>query len=255
MASRSCGRSPELVALIVSHMEWPNLAPYSTISHEWRWAIESHTFATFEIEVANLDDFARIVTSHRRRIVKSILFHIKLAPYDPRFHHIYETPADQAKNNQRFTSAIRQLFNCLSSWRRDGTSPGHFELRIMPQSPTDFISEAPALILPNRSRADISTRFDRSYLQYITPSTRAGQSLPMVPVITHLSIYSTDEHKHFHRVSPASATLIISKLPSLQNVALHLFDGPGDPDLRKRVFDGKYSIFRQTDKIILKLSA
>lgn len=140
MASTICANTPELLSLIVLNLislESP-VAAYSTISRQWRSAIEQHTFSTLYLTPSRLSDFARIVTGTRRGIVRHLGFNIVLDPYNKDVQGQFETPKVQERNNEVFTKAMQALFGYLSAWRVEDVGQTEIDVSLEAFSPSDF---------------------------------------------------------------------------------------------------------------------
>lgn len=101
------------------HSPLPSL---STISTEWKRAIERPTFRSFCLTSSSLDEFARLVVGRRQGYVRCIQMTFELAPYDVTHSMRMETEAEQKRNSRFFTQTLQQLFKTLASW--DHHHPG-----------------------------------------------------------------------------------------------------------------------------------
>ncbi|KAI6819125.1 hypothetical protein KC340_g13915 [Hortaea werneckii] len=132
---------PELLAHIVSYLapEGP-LSPYASISRDWQYAVEAHTFSSLRFETDGLTNFECLVADscvNRRAAVKSINFTAVLPTYDDIACAQFEKEADKQANNESFSESIQRLFSALAKCD-DVANPRPIKLLLhAPYSPMD----------------------------------------------------------------------------------------------------------------------
>ncbi|KAK7750139.1 hypothetical protein SLS62_007888 [Diatrype stigma] len=217
----------------------PRLA---TLSRRWQATIEKQTFREIKVRSDDLATFEAIVAPHRRALVHRLKYSIVLPPYSRVARGRFESAQDRLANDRVFTTALRDLFQILSSW--DGRSATHgsghpveFVLQNI-YSPSDdgyrshgnvtnwykgyFEGSRPLIrqVRPDNEdeilKRDLSNcRFQYSYLNLASPA-----NLPTVPIIT-----SFKKHGIFRQVSPESFIRISACFPNMAEAISMMWDG------------------------------
>lgn len=254
MASTTCADMPELISLVASNiiLSESSVSIYSTISRQWRSAIERHTFSSIHLNQARLSDFARIVTGTRREAVRRLEFDIVLEPYTTDVRGQFETPEEQERNDEVFTEAMKTLFGHLSAWRLEDAFQKGIELSLKGYSPSDPSRMEQQALMRRLGRARhyidgrdlLDRRFGSSFLRLlpnIAGDSKQEKPLPFVSIITKLTIgkFGYNGARNLRDFWPASVCLVASYLPRLCEMEVILRDTEKkDLALRKRARDG-----------------
>lgn len=83
--------------------------PY-TLSRNWQYAVEAHTFASIHLTSTELSEFTAIFSnSHRRWFLRELFFTVCLPTHG-------DSRRDHATNQAAFADALKQLFSLLALW-------------------------------------------------------------------------------------------------------------------------------------------
>jgi hypothetical protein len=211
-------------------------ARLACISRAWQAVIEEHTFHTITLTQHDIADAARIITPSRQPLVGTVNLHIQLDSYDEEARWRVETAAEQQRNSEVFTAAVRDVFNLLSTWKP--TRGSNFTLALRVWSPTDVnrLSPEAAEELVQRLPFSPLCRYERSLIQFLDDA----DSLPDLKHVTDLRIQhypdSSQGRNLYRAVDPASVPLIVSRCrEKLKWLTLYLMDWPrGALEERKR---------------------
>jgi hypothetical protein len=211
-------------------------ARLACISRAWQAVIEEHTFHTITLTQHDIADAARIITPARQPLVGTVNLHIQLDSYDEEARWRVETAAEQQRNSEVFTAAVRDVFNLLSTWKP--TRGSNFTLALRVWSPTDVnrLSPEAAEELVQRLPFSPLRRYERSLIQFLDDA----DSLPELKHVTDLRIQrypdSSQGRNLYRGVDPASVPLIVSRCrEKLKWLTLYLMDWPrGALEERKR---------------------
>ncbi|KAF2158001.1 hypothetical protein K461DRAFT_28342 [Myriangium duriaei CBS 260.36] len=192
--------SPELVSIVVENLSsHKDLAAYSTVSTQFRAAVERRTFRRLALQDSDLQDLGRILVNDvRRSLLQRIDFRIVLPTYgDSRRNH-------QA-NLTAFQASIHSLYAILNSWGTRGLS---LELSAIFAPQHGDESFAP------QSIQDAQAGFFRRYL------TLSNSSLPVVNAISSLETVATAGRA----LHPSTICQLAAALPNLQRLEIEYFD-------------------------------
>jgi hypothetical protein len=211
-------------------------AHLACVSRAWQALIEEHTFHTITLTQHDVAAAARIVTPARQLLVGEVRLNIELDSYDEEARWRVETAAEQQRNSEVFTAAVRGVFNLLSTWRP--TRLHDFTLALRVWSPTDInrLSPEAAEDLVRRLPFSPLRRYERSLIQFLDDA----DSLPALNHITDLQIqrYPDDSRGRnlYRAVDPSSVPVLVSKCrEKLKWLTLYLMDWPrGALEERKR---------------------
>jgi hypothetical protein len=210
----------------------------AAVSRNWQSVVEERTFGDITITLFTQHDLAnvaRIITPSRQPLVRTVTFNIPLDAYEEAARWRVESAAEQQRNSEVFTAAVRDIFHLVQGWKPaygDG-----LDLRIKVWSPSDISR------LPPEAAEDLVQRLPFSPLRrYEASVIRFLDSADTLPVMKHLDRLEIQKPPFSYRardlyraIDPASASLIISKCPELMSLGLYLMDWPrGALDERKR---------------------
>jgi hypothetical protein len=226
--------APELLAAIVSQLELvpqlelplSKLSPYSTVSRQWQFAVERHTFCCIRLKSTDLEHFSNLFRDHRRReILAAIDYHVILPTYSDKRCAKFETAKDRNLNNEAFTEAFHGLFRILHSWEQDSGTATSDQMRGCPielestvYSPMDYPYRK-----NHREKADSGGRrdlFERRYEYSVLRLLK--DDLPMVSRISRFELLKTVGISR--AVEGAALAAIAAKLPNLQLITWQLND-------------------------------
>ncbi|KAK4156177.1 hypothetical protein C8A00DRAFT_30990 [Chaetomidium leptoderma] len=191
----------------------PNI---SSVSRQWKSAIEMITFRELKVKSTELAEFAANFSgskSHRRGLLKALGFSIVLPDYSNADCAIYESNQDRLVNDKVASDAVAALFDILSTWgsHRDNA----VELIIDAYSPMDafycgFDKRAQdERAARARIRADLfALRYKHSYIRIADVD-----KLPTVPCIK--ALYLDNGDRHFY---PGSVVALAAKTPTLEQL-------------------------------------
>lgn len=209
----------ELLSSIIEHVgSYPAARlPYVTVSRRWQRTIELGIFESIRlIRHDDLPTFAtlfRPAESHRKALIRSILFGFTNPPYDGE---------DWVKNHeigcQVFSDSVHKLFRVLETFNEDeGVKRGG---GISLSLNTMWMQE-------NQSRPFIN------YIQLL-----GVEKLPILSCVSHFQVRSSG-YSLF--LDPVSTTFALNKLRRLKRFWLN-YDGDNnliDADTRKTVYSGR----------------
>jgi hypothetical protein len=95
------------------------LARPASLSRKWQFSVEPAVFREIKLKSTELDAFASVFStsqSHRRRLLKSLVFNIVLPIYSDDDCAMYETDWDRLANSKAASEAVTALFDVLSRW-------------------------------------------------------------------------------------------------------------------------------------------
>ncbi len=211
-------------------------AHLACVSRSWQAIIEERTFHTITLTQHDIADAARIITPARQPLVGTVNLNIQLDNYDEGARWRVETAAEQQRNSEVFTAAVRNVFNFLSSWKP--TRGSDFTLALRVWSPTDInrLSPEAAEELVQRLPFSPLRRYEKSLIQFLDDA----DTLPALEHVTDLQIQrypdGTQGRNLYRAVDPASVPLLVSKCHNkLKWLTLFLMDWPrGALEERKR---------------------
>jgi hypothetical protein len=213
-------------------------AGLAAISRNWQSAVEECTFGNITITLFTQHDLAnaeRILTPSRQPLVRTVTFNITLDAYDEGARWRVESAAEQQRNSEVFTAAVRGIFHLVQGWKPaygDG-----LDLKIKVWSPSDInrLSPEAAEDLVQRLPFSPLRRYEASVIRFLD----SADTLPVMKHVNQLEIqsppYSYRARDLYRAVDPATASLIVSKCPELGWLGLYLVDWPrGALQERKR---------------------
>lgn len=215
----------------------PRLA---TVSRRWQTTIEKQTFREIKVRSDDLATFEAIVNPNRHALVHCLKYTIVLSPYSRVARGRFECAQDRLTNNRVFTTALRDLFQILSSWCGSGADHGsahtvEFVLQDI-YSPSDdgyrsfgnvsdisqgLYGSRPLIRRAQPDDADevlkrdlLRCRFKYSYLSLVAPA-----NLPPVPIITRF-----EERRMLRKISPEAFIRISACFPNMLDACSFLWD-------------------------------
>jgi hypothetical protein len=205
-------------------------ARLACISRTWQAVVEGLTFHTLTLTEHDLADAARIITPARQRLVRQMHFNIQLDSYEEEARWRVESAAEQERNNEVFTAAVRNIFNTVRDWDPEPYHSGQkLSLSIEVWSPTDIdrLSAEAAEELVQRLPFSPLRRYEASLIRFLD----SADTLPTLEHVTELTIQrlppDPGRGRNLYRaVDPATASLLVSKCPNLDSLSLHLMDWP-----------------------------
>ncbi|KAJ9637716.1 hypothetical protein H2199_007207 [Coniosporium tulheliwenetii] len=205
--------STELLAAIISYLEPPDLINSLTVSRQWQFTVERHTFRSPHVRSSELDRFATVFSaSNRAGALVKLNFHIVLPAYSDDRCAKFENEKEKKANNEAFTDALIGLFKIFHSWENSNavrTRP--FALNFGAYSPSD-----PGFREERDRPGDLMLhRYEHSFLSLLKP-----EELPSVESITHFphGVLGT------RCVAAAAIATIAAKLPALESIDWELED-------------------------------
>ncbi|KAJ9665669.1 hypothetical protein H2201_004153 [Coniosporium apollinis] len=226
--------STELLAAIISYLEPPDLINSLTVSRQWQFTVERHTFRSPHVRSSELDRFATVFSaSNRAGALVKLNFHIVLPAYSDDRCAKFENEKEKKANNEAFTDALIGLFKIFHSWENSNavrTRP--FALNFGAYSPSD-----PGFREERDRPGDLMLhRYEHSFLSLLKP-----EELPSVESITHFphGVLGT------RCVAAAAIATIAAKLPALESIDWELEDAasPGDPPRYQSRYDFAQALF------------
>jgi hypothetical protein len=111
---------PEVRAIILKLLtHHNNIAPYATVSKEWRNVIEKKNFGHLKLHPSCLDSLEQLAEQPKGHI-KHILLNIELKRYTCRCCRRMESVTWCFANDKIIVTAITRLFFILANWKQDG---------------------------------------------------------------------------------------------------------------------------------------
>lgn len=110
-----------------------NIAPYATVSKEWRSVIEKKNFSRLKLHPSCLDSLERLA-DRQKGLIKHIWLNIELKRYSCRVCQRMESVTWYYTNNRTMKAAITRLFSILTKWKKDGRG---LTLELNAYSPSD----------------------------------------------------------------------------------------------------------------------
>lgn len=207
----------------------------ATISRDWQAVIEPLTFGELSLTQHDLADAARIVTPARQTFVGTVNLNIILDDYDEEARWRVESPAEQQRNSEVFTAAVRNVMHLVKNWKRTHGSGLRMCLNVWSPSDINRLSVEAAEALVQRLPFSPLRRYEASLIRFLNST----DTLPKINHVDHLEIqrYWLPQGRHLYRaIDVASASLVISHFGSKLNyLSLHLVDWPrGALEERKR---------------------
>ncbi|KAK8037859.1 hypothetical protein PG991_001205 [Apiospora marii] len=128
--------SPEILSLVVDHLDTDRLSCYATISRAWQHEVERRCFRNVELTVENMSAFPGIFARlpHRRSYLRRITLALQMERLDD------ETVSHFVTEHMVFRRCLTSLLATLKQWEEDeDTTTGsptraNLELRIQPSS-------------------------------------------------------------------------------------------------------------------------
>lgn len=125
---------PEIRAIILKLLtHHKNIAPYATVSREWRHVIEKKNFGHLKLHPSCLDSLERLA-EHYKGLIKHVWLNIELKRYTCRICRKMESATWFLANDKIIAAAITRLFLILANWKQDG---GGLTLELNAYSPSD----------------------------------------------------------------------------------------------------------------------
>lgn len=201
---------PELVSLIVSHLDPDTLGPYARISRQWQLVVENHTFGRVRVQSTELDKFHDMLAlPHRREALGTLIYHVLLPEYSEDRTAKFERRRERDANNQAFSAAVVELLSVLESW--ESTRGRRIALHLGAYSLTDIARPRPQDDLKKH-------RYERSILTLLDSA-----ELPEVERVT--GFFCPGDCKLATRtLRAASVASIASKFPKVARMELGLED-------------------------------
>ncbi|KEQ64616.1 uncharacterized protein M437DRAFT_43341 [Aureobasidium melanogenum CBS 110374] len=195
----------ELVTRIIDIVSYPDpddershkarLASLALVSKQWRVIVESQTFCAIRVESTELETFDQVYGGLLGTQRRSCLSDIVLAWTPPgqcrkkwRARSRHERAAENQRNNESFTAAIRDLFTILASWPYDAKRDRAIALSIYQKGP-----------LPES-------------VKLLAPET--------IPEVKRIASFRCDEQE----IRIGSLPLVASRLPNLQTCHWEYFN-------------------------------
>lgn len=222
---------PEILSLIVSHLERDTIGPYASVSRQWQVAVENITFRQVRLDSVDLDHFQKLFSiPHRRAALAGLQYIAFLPTYSDDRCAKFERRRERDANNAAFTEAVVALFTILKSWEQEFGQSGHhghgaragrpINLFLCALSPTDVATPRPY--------NDMGVhRYERSVLTLLDPD-----AVPEVERVISFTAYGTSDPHHPwssllrqpRTLRAASVARIASKLPNLITTTWELED-------------------------------
>ncbi|KAK0645380.1 hypothetical protein B0T16DRAFT_411096 [Cercophora newfieldiana] len=233
----------DLIVHPYGHFDYPPVqeqghASLACISREWQSVVEAHNFRRITIRhQSDLVETAQIITPARAKLVSELNVNIQLDAYDEEARRRVETEEEQQKNSEVFTKGVRDLFEIVKDWDREGYHG--LDLRLFVWSPSDIdrleAEEQEALV--KRLAFSPVRRYERSLIRYLDDPEE-------LPALERVSWFKLQEglsrgiqgRNTYRTVDPETAGLLVEKCRrSLDYLSLNLMDWPrGAVEERKR---------------------
>ena len=113
-----------------------NIAPYATVSEEWRTVIESENFAHLVLHPSYLDSLERL-DERLKGFIKHICLNVELQRYTCRHCRQWESDTWSKANDDIMAAAITRLFSLLANWNRKQNTREGLTLELNAYSPSD----------------------------------------------------------------------------------------------------------------------
>ncbi|EKG12146.1 F-box domain cyclin-like protein, partial [Macrophomina phaseolina MS6] len=220
---------PELISVIVSHLDREAIGPYASLSRQWQVAVESITFRHLRLDSTDLNQFQRRLSiQHRRAALETLDYFASLPAYSDDRCAKVERRREREANNAAFTEAVNSLFTMLKNWEEDGNHRRRagrpITLNLCALSPTDIAAPRPYDDMGEH-------RYERSILTLLDPC-----SLPQIERVVSFSALSTRAPQYKwsslgwnldckpRTLRAASVAQIGSKFPNLTSIKWELED-------------------------------
>lgn len=220
---------PELISVIVSHLDREAIGPYASLSRQWQVAVESITFRHLRLDSTDLNQFQRRLSiQHRRAALETLDYFASLPAYSDDRCAKVERRREREANNAAFTEAVNSLFTILKNWEEDGNHRRRagrpITLNLCALSPTDIAAPRPYDDMGEH-------RYERSILTLLDPC-----SLPQIERVVSFSALSTRAPQYKwsslgwnleckpRTLRAASVAQIGSKFPNLTSIKWELED-------------------------------
>ncbi|KAK4152974.1 hypothetical protein C8A00DRAFT_34306 [Chaetomidium leptoderma] len=209
----------------------------AAVSRTWQAVVEMRTFRNITLRQHDLAEAARIITLVRQPLVHTVNIDIQLDDYNEGTRWRVESPAEQQRNSEVYTAAVRGVFNLIQGWEKPSYGDG-LDLKLHVWSPSDINRLSPEAAEDMVRRLPFSPlrRYEGSVIRFL----EGADALPGLKHVVDLEIQqfpvrSWQGRELYRAVDPASASLIISKCTNLRRLKLHLMDWPrGALEERKR---------------------
>ncbi|KAI0143676.1 hypothetical protein GGR57DRAFT_495097 [Xylariaceae sp. FL1272] len=209
--------SNEITDLIIDHLVRvaPALAPYATVSPNWRMAVERRLFAKIKINSDELGRFEHVFTTSRwrRALLRKLRYDALLPTYGAQVR-VPESRDDHLANVSALSGAVRALFTALHKWEKPEAGHG-LELTLDIYSPMDYGHR------PLGAGYGIGpARRAGKYLKLDLEDDRGG--LPSVPLITKFAL----SHDSGRPVIPSVPMQLLSAMPNVESTEIELLAPP-----------------------------
>ena len=216
---------PELLAMIISFLDYHERRRYVTISRQWQLQIEPHAFRKIRLKSTDLQAFSDIFVGHRRALLADLRYDVVLPSYDDCQRARFERTKDKQANNEVLTEAIHGLFSVLASWNEAKDHKiatcqrrQHISFDLRAYSLTDVDERRDEDVLPEtRDACDFEDRYSRFRLRYkhsFLQILRVGE-LPEVSQISDFQCYGLSWPR---RIEGSSLAGVVAKLPNLETL-------------------------------------
>ena len=121
----------DIILKLITHHN--NIAPYATVSREWRNVIERKNFGHLKLHPSCLDSLERLA-EQPKGLIKHIWLNIELERYTCRSCRKMESVTRFFANDKLIVAAITRLFFILANWKHDR---GDLTLELNAYSPSD----------------------------------------------------------------------------------------------------------------------
>lgn len=197
----------------------PKLAPYATISPDWKFLIEEETFSTICLTSDTMDEAKSIMTSDRCALVRHVRLKFRLPEHfrsdQPAGQNSYLPRSKQQELNEAFTTFIKQSFDILSSssFRDAGVV-----LEVMVEERGGASTKFEYLRAEGANDGDLAVYLSLEDIEL--PQLKCVASVGTSGPVTRITVY------------PASLFAIASRCPNLTGIHAELYDYSFDTDHR-----------------------
>lgn len=205
--------------LLTDDLLTTRLAPYSIISHNFKYAVEARTFKHIYVTIDELHFFQSAMRDpHRRASLRIIALDIKLQDYPRRGKTSIMPHLMPAINNKIFTKELTRFFDLLSTWN-EHQNDFNCDIRLI------IKTNSPAYQGNRQRRKNYIEKCVRGkYLELLAPKDAMSTGLRSANIITEFT--PTQCGMSLHPWHPATYARILGSLPNVKNVYLELKTAP-----------------------------
>ncbi|EHK24107.1 uncharacterized protein TRIVIDRAFT_67735 [Trichoderma virens Gv29-8] len=187
----------------------PDLAKYATISRIWQDGIERETFASLRLDFGRLSKATSIVTSQRRRYVRTIKLDVALPKSGP--VESPETDEEKLRNNRALQATFEMFMQVMSLWEAKDVQREGIKLYVDTSTPDDAVSGR----LDSPSSWKRQEQLERRRVLSLLELTNPGRITDYPPVVA-ITEYKGNSSEISIHISAVATCVLLSKLPAVK---------------------------------------